>query len=55
MAAMLAAGTTLVLVSHNMDDVMNLCQRAVWLDHGVIRENGPTKEVCPHYISAMNG
>jgi len=55
MAEMLAAGTTLVLVSHNMDDVMNLCKRAVWLDHGVVRENGPTEEVCPHYISAMNG
>lgn len=55
MAQMLAAGTTLVLVSHNMDDVMNLSRRAVWLDHGVIRENGPTEVVCPHYISAMNG
>jgi ABC-type polysaccharide/polyol phosphate transport system ATPase subunit len=54
MAAMLANGTTLVLVSHNMNDVERLCKKVAWLDHGELRELGPAEEVCPHYMKAMN-
>lgn len=54
MQDMLNDGTTLILVSHNMEDVMRLCQRAVWIQHGEIREIGPAGEVCPRYIEEMN-
>ena len=29
-------GATILLVSHNMDAIENMCQRAVWLDHGKV-------------------
>ena len=36
-------GTTILLVSHNMELVENMCLRAAWLDHGNIIEMGSTK------------
>ena len=50
---MLAGGTTLLFVSHSSDQVRRLCQRAIWLDHGVKRGDGPSDEVCSMYEEAM--
>ena len=52
MADMLKSGTTLILVSHNMEDVQRLCQKVVWLQDGQVRQIGPTAEICPLYIEA---
>lgn len=40
---------TLVLVSHNMNEVRRLCTRAIWLEQGVIRVDGPIDEVLALY------
>lgn len=45
-----ARGASIVLVSHDMTAVANLCQRAVWLDHGRMRGLGDTKEVIDAYL-----
>jgi len=45
---------TLLFVSHDTGSVVSLCDRAVWLDSGGLREVGPTKEVCHNYIAAIN-
>lgn len=50
---MLANGTTLLFVSHSSDQVRKLCSRAIWLDHGVKRGDGPVDEVCTEYEEAM--
>lgn len=50
---MLANGTTLLFVSHSSQQVRKLCQRAIWLDHGVKRGDGPVNEVCTEYEEAM--
>ena len=50
---MLNAGTTLLFVSHSSEQVRQLCQRAIWLDHGVKRGDGPADEVCTMYEEAM--
>lgn len=50
---MLANGTTLLFVSHSSEQVRRLCQRAIWLDHGVKRGDGPADEVCAMYEEAM--
>lgn len=47
-------GRTVLFVSHNMVAVQNLCQRAVWLDEGHIREQGDTREVVADYLSAAS-
>lgn len=54
MAQMLAGGTTLILVSHNIDDVKRLCDRVIYLEHGIIKDDGPTLEVCDHYLNDIS-
>lgn len=49
MQEMLAGGTTLLLVSHSMNDIKRLCNHAVWLDKGVCRMVGDVEEVCEAY------
>ncbi len=48
-----AQGVTFVLVSHNMDEISNLCERAVFLDHGQIKQDGPADEVIQGYRAFM--
>ena len=43
------AGVTFIVVSHNMKSILDLCDDAIWLDHGQIKEAGPAEEVCAHY------
>jgi homopolymeric O-antigen transport system ATP-binding protein len=47
------AGRTVVLVSHQMNQIRRLCHRVVWVDDGSIRQNGPAHEVVSAYESAM--
>ena len=42
---LLDRGTTLLFVSHVKPPVMELCQHAVWIDHGEIKKIGATKHV----------
>lgn len=49
MAEMFSGGTTLLFVSHNIEQVKRLCKKAVWIDHGVLRAYGPAEEVCRMY------
>ena len=41
---------TMVFVTHSMESVRNLCDRAVWLDNGKIRMDGNTNEVVDEYL-----
>lgn len=49
MEQMLSGGTTLLFVSHNIQSVKNLCDKALWLDNGKVRMAGPAAEVCDAY------
>jgi homopolymeric O-antigen transport system ATP-binding protein len=44
-----ARGGTLILVSHEMDQVRQLCSRAVWLEQGAIRMDGAVGSVLAAY------
>ena len=48
-------GKTLLFVSHSSDTVESLCQRAVWLDLGAVRRDGPAREVLAEYRNCMAG
>ncbi len=41
---------TVIFVSHDMSSVMHLCEKALWLENGSIREYGPAKDICEHYL-----
>ena len=51
MHELLAGGTTLLFVSHNIQQVRNLCDHAIWLDKGVTRMQGDVNEVCDAYMA----
>src|ERR1035437_3850788 len=46
-------GRTVVLVSHQLNPIRRLCDRAVWMDKGVVRQLGPPHDVASAYESAM--
>ena len=43
-------GKTMVFVTHSMESVRNLCDRAIWLYDGKIRMDGNTNEVVNEYL-----
>lgn len=53
MKELLAGGTTLIYVSHNIDEVKRLCDHAIWLNDGDMRMIGEANAVCDAYIEAM--
>lgn len=54
MQQMLDGGTTLLYVSHNIDSVKGLCDKAIWIDHGKMRMIGDSQEVCDAYRDDQN-
>ena len=53
MNEMLSGGTTLLYVSHTIEEVRRLCDHAIWLDKGVARMQGEVSEVCDAYMAEM--
>lgn len=47
-------GRTILFVSHNLNAVQSLCQRAIWLDHGKVMKEGSASEVINQYLSSGN-
>lgn len=46
---LLSNGTTLLFVSHSKEQVNELCDRAIWLEHGIMKLDGPACEVTEKY------
>ena len=46
-------GTTIVIVSHSMDQVRDICDRVIWLDNGIIKEYDDANIVCQKYLLEM--
>lgn len=53
MDELLSGGTTLLFVSHNVDEVWELCDHALWIDKGVARMQGEANAVCDAYMEEM--
>lgn len=49
MTEMMGGGTTVLFVSHNMEQVREMCSRVVWLEHGTVKMIGSAKDVCGAY------
>lgn len=48
-------GVTILFVSHDLDAVSRVCDRVIWIDHHVIREDGNPHEVIEHYEHLETG
>ena len=53
MMELMSGGTTVLFVSHNLEQIRQMCDHVVWLDHGKVRAFGPTEEICQQYVEAM--
>jgi ABC-type polysaccharide/polyol phosphate transport system ATPase subunit len=48
------SGRTIVLVSHSMSDIREMCDHALWLDSGVPRVVGPAEQVVRQYLEEQD-
>jgi len=52
MMELMSGGTTVLFVSHSLDQIRELCNRVIWLENGTIKLIGNTEEVCSEYSKA---
>lgn len=46
---MIAKGTTIIIVSHDLSMIERLCNKVLWLDHGIKKDFGETNVICEEY------
>jgi hypothetical protein len=47
-------GRTVILVTHQLNQIRRLCERVVWLDAGEVRQTGPAADVVSAYETHMS-
>lgn len=50
--SMIDTGTTIIIVSHDIGMIERLCNKVLWLDHGVKKDFGDTQAICEEYKKA---
>lgn len=48
-----AKGTTIVIVSHSLGQIEQICERSIWIHEGVIKKEGLPGDVHPFYLDYM--
>lgn len=51
MQELMGGGTTVLLVSHSIEQIRELCDRVIWLEYGTIKMIGNTDDVCDAYCN----
>ncbi len=49
-----STGTTIVIVSHSLSQIEQICERSIWIHKGEIREDGAPRDVDPLYLEYMS-
>lgn len=49
MLEMMGGGTTVLFVSHSIDQIREMCRRVVWLEKGIVKAVGPADDICDQY------
>ena len=47
-------GTTIVIVSHSLDQIESICERSIWIQDGLIKMDGPAQDVHSQYLDFMS-
>lgn len=55
MLELMSGGTTVLFVSHSLEQIQEMCNKVVWLDHGTVKMVGETKYVCDKYKNFISG
>lgn len=50
MSEIIDSGATVLFVSHDIEQVKEICTRAIWLEHGSVVMDGEVNEVCDRYM-----
>ena len=53
MMELMGGGTTVLFVSHGLEQIRELCDHVVWLDHGKVKMYGDTQAVCDAYENML--
>ena len=48
------SGRTVIFVSHNLESVISLCNRVIWIDDGEIKGDGNPVEIVNKYLETIN-
>jgi ABC-type multidrug transport system ATPase subunit len=51
---LIAAGKTVLFISHDMWNVRRLCDHILWMDQGTVRAYGPAAAIAEKYLSEVN-
>lgn len=51
LAKLKGEGITIVLVSHSKEQILKVCDRAIWIDQGLVRRDGNAEEVLDEYTA----
>lgn len=54
MKQLMSGGTTVLFVSHSLDQIREMCDKVIWLEHGRIKMAGETSQVCDAYEGVGN-
>lgn len=49
MTELMSGGTTVLFVSHSLEQIREMCNRCIWLEHGTVQMEGLTEVVCDAY------
>lgn len=49
-----ADGTTIVIVSHSLAQIEQICERSIWINDGIIVKDGSPYDVHPEYLFYMD-
>lgn len=49
MLELMGGGTTVLFVSHSLEQIREMCDRVIWLEHGQVKAIGPTNDICDAY------
>lgn len=53
MAELMSGGTTVILVSHSIEQIRSMCSKVLWLEEGTVQMVGDTRDVCKAYNDKM--
>ena len=50
MKSLMDGGTTVILVSHSITQIRELCDKAIWIDNGYLKDMGEVNTICDKYL-----
>lgn len=48
--SLMESGTTVLLVSHSIPEIRAICDKAIWIDNGELKEFGEVNKICDDYL-----